>query len=124
MPDTQPPSPPSAAWLALKARCPACATGKLYKTFLTINAYCPHCGVNLAEREQGDGPAFLAVLIVGAFTAIGATVMDMKLEPPLWVDAAVWVPFVLIGSITALRWLKAWMIAVQYQYRKDDFNKH
>ncbi len=77
--------------------------------------------MSFAGREQGDGPAFLAILLVGALTAIGATVTDMKLEPPLWAHALIWIPFVFIGSILSLRWIKAWMIAVQYHYRNDDF---
>lgn len=114
-------STPSVAYVSLKGRCPACGKGKLYHSLLRINNRCSHCGLNLAEREQGDGPAFLAILLIGALTAISATVMDMKLEPPLWVHAVIWIPFVFIGSILSLRWIKAWMIAVQYQYRKDDF---
>ena len=116
-----PNSPISTAYVTFKGRCPACGLGKLYSGLLTINECCNVCGLNLAEREQGDGPAFLAILLVGALTAIGATVMDMKLEPPLWVHATIWIPFVFIGSIVSLRWLKAWLIIVQYQYRKDDF---
>ncbi len=115
------PSHPSIAYAALKCRCPACGKGKLYQSLLKVAPRCAECGLNLTQHEQGDGPAFLAVLIVGALTAIGAVILDMKLEPPLWVHAAIWIPFVMIGSVLSLRWLKAALIATQYSYRKDNF---
>ena len=116
-----PHAPIGTAYATFKGRCPACGKGKLYKSLLSINDACASCGLNLAEREQGDGPAFIAILLVGALTAIGATVSDIRYELPLWLHAAIWIPFVFIGSIISLRWIKAWMIAVQYHYRKDDF---
>lgn len=115
-------SPASVAYITFKGLCPACGMGKLFQSLLKMHNTCPHCGLNLAEREVGDGPAFLAILIIGALTAIGATVADIRYEIPLWLHAVIWIPCVMIGSIVTLRWLKAWMLAVQYQYRKDDFN--
>lgn len=112
---------PGTVYVTFKGRCPACGHGKLYKSILGIADHCTACGLPLKSREQGDGPAFLAILIVGALTAISATIIDVKLEPPLWIHLLIWPPFVFIGSILSLRWLKAWMIAVQYQYRKEDF---
>ena len=111
----------SLATLSLRGRCPACGQGKLYKNLLTIADHCNICALPLKAREQGDGPAFLAILLVGALTAISATIIDIKLEPHLWLHLLIWPPFVLIGSLLSLRFLKAWMIAVQYHYRKEDF---
>jgi len=47
---------------------------------------------------------------------------QIKFEPPFWLHAALWIPFIGIGTVLSLRLLKAALIAVQYQYRKDDFN--
>ena len=77
--------------------------------------------MSFKEHEQGDGPASLSVLLVGALAAIGAVIVDMKYAPPFWVHAVIWIPFIVIGSLVSLRLLKALIIAVQYQYRKDDF---
>jgi len=112
---------PSIAYAALKTRCPRCGKGKLYRSLLDIAPACTACGLSFAGHEQGDGPAFMGILIIGALTAIGAAILEIKLAPPFWVQGAIWFPFVIIGSIVSLRWLKAALIAVQYQYRKDDF---
>ena len=114
---------PSIATVALKGICPACGKGKLFKNRLEIADYCHSCGLSFNAREQGDGPAFLGVLLIGALTAIGAAIVEVKFSPPFWVHGVIWVPIVIIGSLISLRLLKALIIAVQYQYRKDDFNQ-
>ena len=103
--------------------CPACGKGKLFRGLLTVADKCSECGLSFAGHEQGDGPAVFAILIIGALAAIGAAVVDVKFEPPFWVHAALWVPFILIGTILALRFLKAALITVQYKVKKEDFTK-
>lgn len=102
-------------------RCPRCGEGKLYRNLLDINDQCGICGLPLKQHEQGDGPAFFAILLIGALTAIGATVVEIKFEPPFWVHAAIWIPFIIIGTVLSLRVLKAMLIAVQYRVRRQDF---
>jgi uncharacterized protein (DUF983 family) len=116
-------SPASLARVAFGGRCPACGQGKLYKSWLEITDECSVCHLSFREHEQGDGPAFFGVLIVGAATAIGAAVVEIKYEPPFWLHAAIWLPFVVIASLLSLRWLKAALIGVQYHLRRQDFNK-
>jgi uncharacterized protein (DUF983 family) len=118
--DTQQ-QPVSPAYTALRCRCPRCGKGKLYRNLLTIADRCSHCGLELAKHEQGDGPAFFGILFVGALTAIFAAVLEIRVSPPFWVHAAIWIPFIVIGSLLSLRTLKAALIAAQYHYRKDDF---
>ena len=121
------PNPPPAgegvrlSTVTLLGRCPACGRGTLFKNLLEIADYCHACGLSFKEREQGDGPAFLGILLVGALTAIGAVIVDIKFSPPFWVHAAIWVPFVIGGSLLSLRLMKALMIGVQYRYRGEDF---
>ncbi len=107
--------------IVLLGKCPACGKGKLFRNFLEIADYCHACGVSLKGHEIGDGPAFLGVLLVGALTAIGAAIVEIKLSPPFWVHAVIWIPFIIVGSLVSLRVLKALMIAAQYRYRKNDF---
>jgi uncharacterized protein (DUF983 family) len=102
-------------------RCPRCGKGRLYRGWLEMNDSCSDCALPFSAREQGDGPAFFAVLLIGALTAIGAAIVEIKLAPPFWLHAAIWIPFTLIGTILGLRVLKAALVGVQYQYRKDDF---
>ncbi|MDE3016426.1 MAG: DUF983 domain-containing protein [Pseudomonadota bacterium] len=104
-------------------RCPACGKGKLFRGALTVAERCGECGLSFQGHEQGDGPAFFAILIIGALTAIGAAVVEIKFEPPFWLHAVLWIPFVLVGSVLSLRFLKAALIAVQYRVKRDDFEQ-
>ena len=102
-------------------RCPRCHQGRLYKSWLEIADNCSECGLYYAAREQGDGPASVSVLFVGALVAITASIVEIKFEPPFWLHAVLWVPLIIIVSLRSLKFVKAALVAMQYQYRKDDF---
>jgi uncharacterized protein (DUF983 family) len=102
-------------------RCPRCGKGRLFRGLLTVADQCGECGLSFTGHEQGDGPAVFSILIIGTLTAIGAAIVEIRYAPPYWLHAALWIPFVLIGSVVSLRLLKAALIAAQYRLRKDDF---
>ncbi len=84
---------------------------------------CGACGLSYAGREQGDGPAFFAILIIGTLAGIFSAIVEIKFEPPFWLHAALWIPFVVGGSVLSLRLCKAALVAVQYRLRQDDFKQ-
>ncbi len=88
-----------------------------------MNDSCSACGLALSAREAGDGPAFFAILFIGAISAIGAAVVEIKYAPPFWLHAVIWIPFVIIGTVLGLRFLKAALVAAQYRVRREDFTK-
>lgn len=83
--------------------------------------FCPHCGLNIAAREQGDGPAFFGIVIVGAAATVLAAIMESLYTPPYWVYAAILVPFILLGSLVVLRFAKACLLGLQYTANPEDF---
>lgn len=121
---TQPPQV-NLGYLALKGRCPACGRGRLYATPFSVSVVptCANCGLDLSQHEQGDGPAFAGILIIGTLAGMGAVLLDIFHTPPFWVHAAIWLPFVILGSIACLRISKAALIAVQYTHKREDFEK-
>ncbi len=114
---------PSVAYVALRARCPRCGIGSLYSSFFKIADSCPNCGVSFKEHEQGDGPAFFCICIIGSFTAIFATIVEVMFEPPFWLHAAIWIPFVIGSSLLGIRAMKAALIGFQYKFRQEDFKE-
>jgi uncharacterized protein (DUF983 family) len=109
--------------VALRGRCPVCGRGALFASVLTVAASCKACGFSYAGYEQGDGPAFFAILIIGALVSIGAAIIEIKYAPAFWVHALVWVPFICVGTLLSLRWIKAAIIAIQYRTRSEDFGQ-
>ena len=98
-------------------RCPCCGRAPLYDGLLTIRERCAECGLDLRAQDAGDGPAVFVILILG-FIVVGlAALVEIKLEPPLWVHIVLWPGIILAGAIAMLRILKAMLIALQFRHR-------
>lgn len=104
-------------------RCPRCQKGVLYSGLLMVAVGCNACGLSYSGHEQGDGPAFIGILVIGALAGIGAAITEIRFEPPLWMHALLWVPFIIGGSVFALRLGKAAIIHAQYRLKREDFEK-
>ena len=102
-------------------RCPRCNKGKLFCGLLRVCDTCAVCGFNLSRHEKGDGPAFFAITIVSTLVCLFAVIVELLYQPPYWLHALLWVPFVVIGSLLCLRWAKGIIIAIQYKHRVDEF---
>jgi uncharacterized protein (DUF983 family) len=116
------PPPGGAASLsrvALLGRCPRCGQGALFSGVLTVREHCDACGLDLRAQDAGDGPAVFAILLVGALAVIGAIILEVRAEPPLWVHALVWPAVVLPVSVWIMRVLKAGLIGLQWKHRRD-----
>ncbi|HVA13015.1 MAG TPA: DUF983 domain-containing protein [Stellaceae bacterium] len=109
--------PVSVLAVALACRCPRCGKGQLYAGLLTVAPRCAACGLDLAAQDSGDGPAVFVVLILGAIVVGLALWVEAEFAPPFWVHIVLWTPVIIGGAIALLRWMKAWLIAMQYRHR-------
>jgi uncharacterized protein (DUF983 family) len=115
------PTSPLLAGLAL--RCPNCAKGRLFKSYLKLADRCTACGEDLSALEQGDGPAVFVTLILG-FLVVGlALFVEVRYTPPFWVHAVLWLPLTLGGSLALLAPLKGLLIGVHFRHRKGDVER-
>ena len=97
----------------LHPRCPRCGEGKLFKDMLTIVDSCSECGLVLKHHDAADAPTFFALCIIGVLVTAAAALVEINFQPALWVHAALWIPFTLIGSIVCLRVFKTLFITVE-----------
>lgn len=104
----------------LLARCPRCGKGALFAGLLNLHPQCPACGLDYAGFDPGDGPAVFGILIVGAVVAAGALWIEFTFSPPLWVQAAIWVPGIFILSIGFLRLAKSALVVLQYRNQAQE----
>lgn len=112
-----PPVPVSPLRAGLACRCPACGEGPLYDGLLRIAPRCSRCGTDLAQLEQGDGPAVFVILILGFLVTGAALVVELAFAPPIWVHAMLWPPLIVAGAVYLLRVMKAWLCAQHYRHR-------
>ncbi|HSG95726.1 MAG TPA: DUF983 domain-containing protein, partial [Afifellaceae bacterium] len=72
-------------WLALgrgfRARCPACARGRLYKSYLKTDEICGNCGEELFHHRADDAPPWFTMLIVGHFLVALVLWTEIALSP-------------------------------------------
>lgn len=103
-------------------RCPRCGQGRLFDGFLRVASRCTSCGLDLSAQDSGDGPAAFVVLIVGFIVVGAALIVEVKYEWPVWLHLLVWLPLTVILCLAFLRPLKGLMIALQYRYRRHEFD--
>jgi uncharacterized protein (DUF983 family) len=109
-------TPPSPFVAGLKARCPRCGQGPLFRSGLVLREKCERCGLSYAFADSGDGPAVFAIFILG-FVVLGAALwVEFRLGPPVWVHVALWGLLTPLLALLLLRVLKATLIALQYKH--------
>ena len=109
----------SAAAAGLKARCPRCGEGALFRRGLALRDKCDRCGLSYAFADPGDGPAVFAIFILGFFILGGALLVEFKLGPPVWVHVLLWGIGTPILAFLLLRVLKAALIALQFKHKAE-----
>ena len=110
----------SAIAAGLKARCPRCGQGALFRTGLLLCDKCERCGLNYAFADSGDGPAVFGILILGFLVLGGALILEFKFSPPVWVHVVLWGLLTPLCAFFLLRVLKAILIALQYQHKAEE----
>lgn len=109
---------------AWACKCPKCQKGNLYKPGLTLdlNDQCPNCGFDLAKNDSADGPAVFLIFILGFLLVPLALLVEYTFYPPLWLHAVLWTIIALGLTLGTLRPLKAYVIALQYKHRPNDWS--
>jgi uncharacterized protein (DUF983 family) len=101
----------------LTCKCPRCGHGKLFKGFLDIAPGCESCGLDYSFTDAGDGPAVFIILIAGFVVVFIALIIEVKYEPPFWLEALISVPLVLAATLLPLRSAKSLLISLQYHHK-------
>ena len=118
MPDQH--TPPSPYIAGLTCRCPACGKGPLFEKFVTVRLRCEACGLDFRFADAGDGPAIFIMLFSGFIVVGAALIVEVLYQPPYWVHAVLWVPFILLVTLAPLRPVKSLLIALQYHHKAQE----
>jgi len=114
-------------WLAigrgLRTRCPACAHGRLYKSYLKTDEICRNCGEELFHHRADDAPPYFTMLIVGHVVVALVLSAEIALSPPLWVHMLIWLPLTVILSALLLPSIKGAVLALQWATRMHGFDE-
>lgn len=110
--------------LGLTCKCPKCGKGDLYASVLSFDIVeeCPECGLELSRNDSADGPAVFLIFILGFVVVPVALWVAMNVTWPLWFHTIVWSIVILAMTLGMLKPLKAYVIALQYKHRPDDWD--
>jgi uncharacterized protein (DUF983 family) len=104
-----------------RQRCPACGEGRLYKSYLKVNATCPGCNEELHHQRADDAPPYFTILIVAHIVGAGILLTEQTYAPPTWVHWIIWMPLVLVLSLGLLPRIKGALIGLQWALRMHGF---
>ncbi len=58
-----------AVFRGFRRKCPSCGSGPILSSYLKVRDNCPVCREDLSHHRADDGPAYLAILLVGHLMA-------------------------------------------------------
>ena len=102
-----------AMWRGFKNRCPACGEGKLLFNYLKVVPKCDCCGEDYSHHQADDAPPYFTILVVGHIVVPAMLSVEIALQPPMWVDFAVWLPMIAILSMLLLPRIKGAVVGLQ-----------
>lgn len=109
--------------LGWRCKCPRCQNGDLYKPGLSMDLrdHCSECALDFTRNDSADGPAVFLIFILGFMLVPIALFTEAAFHWPLWVHGCVWGTLALILTVGSLRPLKAYIIALQFKHRPNDW---
>jgi uncharacterized protein (DUF983 family) len=110
-------SPVSAA---LRARCPRCGQGRLFRNGLDLRERCESCALDYKFIDTGDGPAVFAIFILGFLVLGGALIAEFRFGVPVWGHVVLWGLLTPLLALFLLRFIKAALIALQYKHKAEE----
>lgn len=117
MPGTtpDPKGQPGLGQAALFGLCPRCGAKGLFAGAARFAPRCTSCGLDYGKFNVGDGPAAFLTMVIGALVVGLAFWVEVKFNPPLWLHAVLWIPFVMASTLWGLRVSKAALLAAEFQ---------
>ncbi len=105
----------------LKQKCPACAKGELYSSYLKVNDACPSCGEEMHHQRADDAPPYFTIMIVGHIIVFGILFVEQNFAPAVWLQLTVWLPLTALLSLFFLPRIKGALIGYQWANRMHGF---
>ena len=97
-------------WIGLKrglsCRCPNCGKGHLFSRYLKVASICPVCRADNTIYPSDDFPPYLTILAAGHVLIPLFVRTDRVYVPPVWLEAAIWLPLAGIMCVAMLPFMK------------------
>ncbi|HTI85354.1 MAG TPA: DUF983 domain-containing protein [Alphaproteobacteria bacterium] len=98
----------------LRHRCPACGDGRLFTSYLKLQAPCPSCGLDTARYRADDAPAYFTIAIVGHIVVPLLLMMEKMYQPSTALQLGVAIPLTLGLTLSILPRIKGALVATNW----------
>jgi uncharacterized protein (DUF983 family) len=86
--------------------CPACGKTHIFNGYLRVVPECSNCHAPLGLARADDAPPYFTIIVVGHIVIPSMLILERAAAPPLWVQAALWLPLTLVLALALLRPIK------------------
>jgi uncharacterized protein (DUF983 family) len=109
----------------VNCKCPKCSDAQLYPSLLSFKMKdtCESCRLDLTQNDSADGPAVFLVFVLGLVIVPAALILDLSIQPPMWVHGVLWAPLTVLLSVVTLKPVTSYILALQYKHRPEDFGE-
>ncbi len=94
----------------------------MFAGYLKVADHCPTCGEALHYQRADDAPPYFTIFTVGHIIVPLVLAVEVAMQPPLWVHAALWLPLTLILSLALLPPIKGALVALQWALYMHGFD--
>jgi uncharacterized protein (DUF983 family) len=86
----------------------------MFAGYLTPAESCSVCGLAFEPLRADDAPAYFTIFIVGHIVVGGLLMTEKAWHPPMLLEAAVWLPAILVFSMGLLPFVKGAVMGIIY----------
>ena len=119
---------PRNPWQAMRRglaqKCPACGTGTMFSSYLKVHDTCPNCKEELHHQRADDAPPYITIFIVGHIIIPGILILEKAYAPATWIHLAIWLPLMLVLSLTILPRIKGLFVGLQWALGMHGFDEN
>ena len=107
--------------LGLQGKCPACGSGRLFRSFLKPADRCTSCGEALDGHQADDFPAYIVILLLGHILVPTMIEVNHLFDIPLLWQSILWPVLTILLAVALVQPVKGAVIAFQWARRMHGF---
>jgi uncharacterized protein (DUF983 family) len=106
----------------IRSRCPRCGVGRLFRAYLKVADYCPHCDEAMYHQRADDAPPYVTMLITGHVVVGSLLFVDSRWPNlPVLFHGIVWPLMAIVMSLALLPPVKGGLVGLQWALRLHGF---
>jgi len=115
-----PPEQLVALWRGFLGTCPNCGKGRLFKSYLKQNEFCPACKADFSGIHADDGPRWFVMILTGAIVVPVAISLSLHDVMPDWAVLVLLSVLTVAVALLILPRAKGIFIAILWQLANKD----